>query len=201
RRYDTKAMPAINRVILSLGTGFKEGQKEDHDYSVCEVWAQCDGGFYLLDLWRERVPFPDIKRAVLSLNQRWTPSALLIEESASCQTLIQELGLPAVGPGGSDQPGFIPGQSQGGRFAGQALPVVPINAGNDKIARAAALSSLIEAGLVWLPEDAPWAEDFLHEACDFPVVQHDNHVAAMACALTYLRAAAGKEKVSRQEAQ
>ena len=26
---------------------------------------------------------------MLSLNQRWTPSALLIEDTASCQTLIQ----------------------------------------------------------------------------------------------------------------
>jgi hypothetical protein len=56
RRYDTKAMPAIDRVILSLGRNFKEGQTED--YSVCEVWAQRGGDFYLLDLWREGSSFP-----------------------------------------------------------------------------------------------------------------------------------------------
>lgn len=123
RRYDTKAKQAINRVILSLGRGFKEGQQDD--YSACEVWAHCDGGFYLLDLWRERVQFPDLKRAVLS-HQRWTPSALLIEDIASCQALIQELRRPAVGSGGSDQQWFIPGHRPRGQYADQAIPVVPI---------------------------------------------------------------------------
>jgi predicted phage terminase large subunit-like protein len=63
------------------------------------------------------------------------------------------------------------------------IPPVTPEAG--KVARAAAVSSLIEAGNVYLPHPlyAPWVNDFIEECAAFPNGRHDDKVDAMTQAL------------------
>jgi predicted phage terminase large subunit-like protein len=84
-----KVLPDISRKIHSWDTAFKEGSL--NDYSVCSVWGVAQNGIYLLDVWRKKVEFPELKRAVITLNERDHPSEVLIEDKASGQSLIQEL--------------------------------------------------------------------------------------------------------------
>jgi len=56
----------------------------------------------------------------------------LVEDTGSGQSLIQELKYQS------------------------ALPIIPVSVDRDKIARAQAVTPLIEAGKVFLPELAPW---------------------------------------------
>jgi len=53
------------------------------------------------------------------------------------------------------------------------------------VARAAAVSALIEAGNVFLPHPqfAPWVNDFIEECASFPNGRHDDQVDAMTQAL------------------
>jgi predicted phage terminase large subunit-like protein len=53
------------------------------------------------------------------------------------------------------------------------------------VARAAAVSPLIEAGNIYLPhpEHAPWVNDFIEECAAFPNGAHDDQVDAMTQAL------------------
>ncbi|MGC9237825.1 MAG: phage terminase large subunit, partial [Thiomonas sp.] len=91
-----------------------------------------------------------------------TPSAILIEDKASGQSLIQELQRAT------------------------RLPVLPVKVDRDKIARASAITPLIESGRVLLPESAPWVSDFIEECSSFPVGAHDDRVDSMTQALDYL---------------
>ena len=140
----------FNRVVQSWDTAFKKGA--ENDFSVCTTWAATDNGYYLFHLWRGRLEFPELKRLMASLAEQWKPHAILIEDKASGQSLIQELKHSTV------------------------LPIIPIKVDSDKLARAQAVTPLIEAGKVSLPESAPWLNDFIDEMSSFPNGLHDDTV-------------------------
>jgi hypothetical protein len=58
---------------------------------------------------------------------------------------------------------------------------------SDKQTRAQAVTPLIEAGKIFLPEPAPWVSDFIEEMACFPSGIHDDVVDATTQALNYLR--------------
>ena len=114
----------FNRIVQSWDTAFKKGT--ENDYSVCTTWGVADNRYYLLHLYRERVEFPELKRVLASLAEQWKPSAILVEDRASGQSLIQELKTSTV------------------------LPIIPVKVDSDKQTRAQAVTPLIEAGRVFL---------------------------------------------------
>lgn len=63
--------------------------------------------------------------------------------------------------------------------------ILPVNPEGGKTARAAAISTLIEAGNIFLPHPqvAPWVNDFIEECAAFPNGKHDDQVDAMTQAL------------------
>ena len=58
---------------------------------------------------------------------------------------------------------------------------------SDKLARAQSVTPLVEAGRVFLPESAPWLNDFVDELAAFPKGTHDDSVDSVTQALNYLR--------------
>jgi predicted phage terminase large subunit-like protein len=152
---------ALDQIVQSWDTAFKKGT--ENDFSVCTTWGVAGDGYYLLHLWRERVEFPELKRVLASLAEQWKPNAILVEDKASGQSLIQELKLST------------------------ALPLIPVKVDSDKQTRAQAVTPLIEAGKVFLPESAPWINDYVEEMACFPNGIHDDVVDATTQALNYLR--------------
>jgi predicted phage terminase large subunit-like protein len=134
-----------------------------HDPSVCTTWAVTHQGFYLLDVHVGRYEFPALKRAAVNLFDRWQPTAVLIEDKASGQSLIQELR------------------------TNTRLPVIPIEPVSDKVTRLAAVSALIEAGRVYIPERTPWLIDFESEITTFPYAPHDDQVDSLSQALAWMQ--------------
>lgn len=157
--YDER--PIFVRVVHSWDTAFKEGVH--NDFSVCTVWGETDESFYLLDVWRGRVEFPELKRVAEALACRDTPNIILVEDKASGQSLVQELQ------------------------RNTKLPILPIQVDRDKIARAESATPLIEAGKVKLPKYADWLYDFLEEVSAFPNAKYDDQVDSVTQALEYLR--------------
>ena len=153
--------PSFTRIIHSWDTAFKKGSS--NDYSVCTVWGETQSGYYLLDVWRARVEFPELKRVAITLNDRDHPSAVLIEDRASGQSLIQEI------------------------MRDSKLPVIAIKVDTDKETRVNAISPLIEAGRVFLPESAPWLHDYIEELSAFPNGDHDDQVDSTSQALNWMR--------------
>jgi predicted phage terminase large subunit-like protein len=157
-----RELPAVfKRKVQSWDTAFKTGA--ENDYSVCTTWGVTDNGYYLLARWRERVEFPELKRVVALQADEWLPNAILVEDKASGQSLIQELKLAT-------------------RF-----PILAIKVDSDKVTRAEAVTPLIEAGRVYLPESAPWLADFIDETAAFPNAAHDDQVDSTTQALNYFR--------------
>ena len=154
-------LPQFSRIVQSWDTAFKSGQQ--NDYSVLTTWGEAKNGFYLLDCWKGRVEFPELKRRVAASADEWKPHVILIEDKASGQSLIQEL-------------------KQATRF-----PVLAVKVDTDKLSRAHAASPLVEAQKVFLPQSAPWLADFLYELSVFPVGAHDDTVDSVTQALNYMR--------------
>jgi len=151
----------FTRVVQSWDTAFKTGT--ENDFSVCTTWGVTDNGYYLQHLWRGREEFPELKRVLASLAGLWKPSAILVEDRASGQSLIQELKNTTT------------------------LPIIPVRVDGDKQTRAQAVTPLMEAGKIFLPESAPWVSDFVEEMACFPNGVHDDIVDATTQALNYLR--------------
>lgn len=98
------------------------------DYSVCTTWGVFDNRYFLLDVHRERLDYPELKRKARELAELHRAGKLLIEDKAAGTQLIQELkdeGVFAVEP-------FAP------------------PAGTDKILRLYAQTALFENGRVLL---------------------------------------------------
>lgn len=153
------------RIVQSWDTANKAG--ELNDYSVCTTWMEYGGVYYLVDLYRERLEYPDLKRMVVSLKAKWNPHAVLIEDKASGQQLIQDL------------------RRDGG------MPILAIEPEKDKETRASACSAMIEAGMVHLPESASWLADFETEIMHFPNSKHKDQVDSVTQFLNWMRTRGG----------
>lgn len=138
--------------VQSWDTAFKKN--EENDFSVCTTWEIRQNGFYLIDLWRGRVEFPELKKTVEKLYNDYKPNEVLIEDKASGQSLIQELQRET------------------------RIPIKAIKVSSDKIARVHAITPLIESGRVFLPGDAstPLSMTIINECEEFPNGEYDDIV-------------------------
>jgi predicted phage terminase large subunit-like protein len=151
----------ILKKIQSWDTAFKAN--EGNDFSVCTTWVVTPNGYYLTDLFRERLEFPELKRKAVTLFEAHKVNEVLIEDKASGQSLIQELKNET------------------------RLPIKPVKVDADKIARVHSVTPLIEAGKVYLPLNAPWVKDFVNECEDFPDAEFDDMVDSVSQFLNYVR--------------
>ena len=75
-----------------MDSAFKTGA--ENDYTVMQLWGETATGFYLLVNLKQRVEFPALKRVLVNLYEQHHPHAVLVEDAASGQSLIQELAVP-----------------------------------------------------------------------------------------------------------
>ena len=104
----------------------------------------------MLDVFRKRLNYPELKRAVRELAQRFGAQMILVEDRASGTQLIQDL------------------VSEGLHAIQKYEPTM------DKVMRMHSVTSTIENGFVYLPGKAPWLAEFLHELATFPKGKYDD---------------------------
>ena len=155
----------FRRLIQSWDTAYDSGSM--HDPSVCTVWGEYTGGdatiYYLLDVWRQRVEYPLVKKAIYSMYHRWPGTCkILIENRTSGKSIVKDLQ-----------------QTN--------LPILPITEPGSKQIRAMSVSGVIEAGKVFIPETATWLQDYETELIQFPLGKHDDQVDSTVQALEYLK--------------
>lgn len=141
QRY-TVAPANPTRIIHSWDTASKG--KDISDPSVCTVWLEYGGNYYLVDVYRDRVSYPELKRRVVNMAYRDSPHVILIEDKSSGQSLIDDL-----------------------RADGFLFNIEPITPTVDKATRMSAASLTIEAGRVFIPSAAPWLADYESEISSF----------------------------------
>ena len=158
----------FTKVIQSWDTATKI--TEVASYSVCTTWGITrDKQIYLIDVFRGRLEYPDLKRKVVELAGRHRPAKILIEDTAAGVQLVQELkhnGLSRV---------------------------TPVKVEGSKEMRMRAQTPVIEEGRVWLPRQAPWLREFVHELTMFPNGRHADQVDSASQALKEITLPRGPE--------
>jgi predicted phage terminase large subunit-like protein len=160
--------PRCDYIIQSWDTAFETSNTAD--YSACTTW----GVFYneeerdqaqviLLDAFKDRMAFPELKAIALKHYKEWTPDAFIVEKKAAGAPLIQEL-----------------------RAVGIPVEEFSPSRGNDKIVRLNAVSDLFASGVVWAP-DTRWAREVIEEVASFPNGENDDYVDTTSQALLRFR--------------
>jgi predicted phage terminase large subunit-like protein len=149
-------------IVQSWDTAFKK--TKDAAYSVCETWREGRDGYYLIDVWRQKVEYPELKRAVLDQYNKHAPDVVLIEDKASGQSVVQELRRDT------------------------RVPLVAITPkSGDKEMRAETVAPLVEAGKCFIPEDGAWVAEFLDELTFFPNAKYKDQVDAFSQAMDHFK--------------
>ena len=162
--------PTCNYTLMAWDTAFEKSSRAD--YSAMTLWGVFeypdDNGTYqtniiLLNAFRDRMEFPELKRKAIEHYRDWEPDSVIIEKKASGAPLIYEMR--AMG---------IPVQE-----------FTPVR-GNDKISRVNAISDLFASGRVWAPPSR-WAEEVIDEVASFPSGEHDDYVDTVSLAMMRFR--------------
>ncbi|WP_171052629.1 phage terminase large subunit [Ruegeria sediminis] len=150
KTYETAPdMRLCQLVVQSWDTGTSSDPRSD--YSVCTTWGFWDNAWYLLDLWRGQLDYPDLKSKALALVRQWNPDKVLIEDAATGRPLFQELF--------QDDKRYV--------------RMVPEK---DKEIRFNAACAPVEEGKVFLPVEAHWLPVFKRELQSFPRGRNDDQV-------------------------
>ena len=136
---------------------------EFSDYSVCTTWFVQGEDYYLVDLFRAKLGYPELRRRVIELAQLYAATSIVIEDTGSGIALNQELR----------------------REPGIPYPI-PFRPEVDKVTRPHAQSAKIEAGHVYLPQDADWLDDLRVELLQFPYGRHDDQVDSISQFLNWI---------------
>jgi|TARA_R110002096_G_scaffold151040_1_gene313220 predicted phage terminase large subunit-like protein len=159
--------PSCEYILQTWDTAFEKNQRAD--YSACTTWGvfnnKEDGtaNLILLDTYKKRVEWVELKRDALAQYKMWEPDGLLIEKKATGAPLIYEL-----------------------RSMGIPVQEYTPSRGQDKIARLNSVSDIIASGKVWVPRTR-WAEELVDEIAAFPSGEHDDLVDATTLALMRFR--------------
>jgi predicted phage terminase large subunit-like protein len=168
--WESDKPPSCEYIIQSWDTAFEKNNRAD--YSACTTWGvfqhpnkQGDlrPNIILLDAFKARMEFPELKHKALEMWKEWEPDTLIVEKRAAGAPLIYEMrkmGIPMSE--------YTPGK------------------GNDKISRVNAISDLFASGIVWCPETR-WAEEVMDELASFPNGDHDDLVDSSSQALMRFR--------------
>ena len=136
--------PPEDRLILvqSWDTASKGGP--ENDFSVGTTWwVTKHKQWYLIDVWRRRVDYPELKAVVQNMAARFRAQCVLVEDAGAGTSLVQELRSKVTG-------------------------IIAVKPERDKVSRMAVVSARFQAGQVFLPQRASWLADFETELFAFP---------------------------------
>jgi predicted phage terminase large subunit-like protein len=171
KRWPASRPPQCEYIIVSADTAFTKNNRSD--YTAFTTWGVFEQpnesgsmgqNLILLDAFKERMEFPELKQRALEVYREWEPDTLMIEGKASGLPLIHELrqlGIPVS-------------------------EFTPTRASGDKIMRANSISDMFASGIIWAPETR-WADDVIEECASFPNGAHDDYVDAVIMALMRYR--------------
>jgi predicted phage terminase large subunit-like protein len=158
--------PRCDFIIQSWDTAYETTNRSD--FSACTTWGiwtteEGETNIILLDAYKARLEFYELKKKVLELHKEYEPDALIVEKKVSGISLYQEL-----------------------RRMGVPVSEFTPSKGNDKITRLNSVSDIIQSGRVWVP-NTRWAEELTDEIAAFPAGEHDDYVDATTLALARFR--------------
>ena len=151
-QYYNKLPENIQFLGISVDATFKDN--DTSDFVAIEVWGKLNGDYYLIDLIKRRMDFPETLRAIRYMADKYpNKHSILIEDKANGSAIISMLRHEIGG-------------------------IIAITPKESKVARANAITGIVEAGNVYLPEYADFTGEFVEEFASFPNGVHDDMVDA-----------------------
>lgn len=151
-QYYNKLPENIQLVGISVDATFKDS--DTSDFVAIEVWGKLNGDYYLIDLIKKRMDFPDTLRAIRYMADKYpNKHSILVEDKANGSAIISMLKHEIGG-------------------------IIAITPKESKVARANAITGIVEGGNVYLPEYADFTAEFVEEFASFPNGVHDDLVDA-----------------------
>jgi predicted phage terminase large subunit-like protein len=159
--------PVCDFIVQAWDTAYSD--KTSANRSACVTWGEFCAphprdserkirGVILLDVWRGRVNFPELKQKAVELYQQWKPDSLAVEAKATGTTLTQELWAAGI------------------RYIEPMLA----SRGNDKHTRTNSIADMFSSGSVWAPLEYRWVQELVEEMASFPFGEYDDmHDAAV----------------------
>lgn len=150
----------FDTMMMSVDAAFKDGEK--NDYVAITIWGRIGSKIYLVDLVNEHMNFMATIRKIKLLKVRYPSIGItLIEDKANGTAIIQMLRDEVFG-------------------------IVAVQPDASKEARVNAISYIIEAGNVYIPNDRDWTFEFVEQCAKFPNDVHDDMVDSMSQCLARL---------------
>jgi predicted phage terminase large subunit-like protein len=165
--WEAEQPPTCEYILQTWDTAFEKNNRAD--YSAGTTWGiflneeDQTKNIILLNTYKKRVEWVELKRDVLEEYNEYEPDGLLIEKKATGAPLIYEL-----------------------RAMGIPVQEYTPSKGQDKIARLNSVSDIIASGKVWVPRTR-WAEELVDDIAEFPSGEHDDLVDATTLALMRFR--------------
>jgi predicted phage terminase large subunit-like protein len=163
--------PPCDFILMAWDTAFEKTNRSD--YSACTTWGvfyqedeatgTTQANIILLNAFRARMEFPELKKRAIDEYREWAPDSVIIEKKASGSPLIYEM-----------------------RAMGIPVQEFTPSKGNDKISRLNAVSDIFASGMVWIPNTS-WAEEVVDEVASFPAGEHDDYVDSVSLAMMRFR--------------
>lgn len=158
--YDATKEIRFDQMVMSVDATFKDGEK--NDFVAISVWGKKENKIYLVKMVNEHLNFRGTLRKIMLLKAHYPRiGAVYVEDAANGSAIIQTLKNEIMG-------------------------VIAVPPDKSKEARVNAVSFIIEAGNVYLPENDPMTHKFIEQCAKFPNDKHDDMVDSMSQALTKL---------------
>lgn len=117
----------------------------------------------MLNVYRRRLDYPDLKTAVREQKAFFNATVILIEDKSSGTALIQELTREGVH-------GIQPYKPEG-----------------DKVMHMNAQTGTIQSGFVYIPHQAHWLPDYLEEITTYPASKYSDQIDSTSQALDWYK--------------
>jgi len=133
------------------------------DYSACVTLGVFNQMIYVIDIFRERLSYSQLKAMVVEKYKDYKPLIVLIENKMSGHALISEL------------------------LQEYLMPVSGVDPKIDKVTRFLSISGMFDSKKVVLPKSHPLIVDFINELTSFPESEHDDMVDSLSQGISYLK--------------
>lgn len=147
--------------MQSWDTAIKTSEKAD--YSVCTCWGIINKKYYLISMIRKKLPYPCLKKEIERYASKFTPRNILIEDTASGQSIIEDLKISGY------------------------TNIMPIKPKFDKVTRFASTISIFQSGQVLLPSTSSYNRELIREITSFPNTKNDDIVDSISQFLNFMK--------------
>jgi predicted phage terminase large subunit-like protein len=180
RYYNPYSLHFIQNMQLFMGVDPNISEDPTSDYTAIVVlgFDPSKGEFYVLDIFRKQIEFPDQVREIKAIYEKW-------------RNIVQYYNLEKsnrwVGPLNVGVETVAYQKALARTVFMQGIPVKEINRKTDKLTRMVGLSPHFEGGRFHFPdpsiEPTPWLQPFIDEYVSFPKGKNDDQLDAIDCAV------------------